>query len=114
MVSIGERVDQAITESAKRNDISKGDEYRKYGISPQKLYAWKCGNENPSANYLQHMALAGYDVNWILTGNGSPCHSEVVRCKDCKHYSKDTLTCGYAIYSSNWYPEDFCSYGERK
>ena len=43
----------------------------------------------------------------------------VVRCKDCKHYEKDTLSCGNILYNScyqvpNWYADDFCSYGERK
>jgi hypothetical protein len=43
---------------------------------------------------------------------------EVVRCKDCKHYKEDTLTCiprlRLAFEHPNYYPEDFCSYGERK
>ena len=44
---------------------------------------------------------------------------EVVRCKDCKHWHKDTVFCGYMSYGEaservNWYADDFCSYGERK
>ena len=43
---------------------------------------------------------------------------EVVRCKDCKHYDKHELTCELIFNpcATNvaWYPEDFCSYGERK
>ena len=43
----------------------------------------------------------------------------VVRCKDCKHWHKDTVFCGYMPYGEaservNWYADDFCSYGERK
>ncbi len=43
---------------------------------------------------------------------------ELVRCRDCKHYRHDSLAC-FLVYSPippspNWYPEDFCSYGERK
>lgn len=42
----------------------------------------------------------------------------VVRCKDCKHYKEDTLTCiprlRLTYEHPNWYPEDFCSYGERR
>ena len=43
----------------------------------------------------------------------------VVRCKDCKHWHKDTVFCGYMSYGEaservNWYADDFCSYGERK
>ena len=44
---------------------------------------------------------------------------EVVRCKDCKHYIKDTMWC--KVNSNprsetyhNWYADDFCSYGERR
>ena len=44
---------------------------------------------------------------------------EVVRCKDCKHWHKDTVFCDYMPYGEaservNWYADDFCSYGERK
>ena len=44
---------------------------------------------------------------------------EIVRCKDCKHWHKDTVFCGYMPYGEaservNWYADDFCSYGERK
>ena len=39
----------------------------------------------------------------------------VVRCKDCKHWCEDTLSCMCGNhYDDNWYAEDFCSYGERK
>ena len=43
----------------------------------------------------------------------------VVRCRDCKHWHKDTVFCGYMSYGEaservNWYADDFCSYGERK
>ena len=41
----------------------------------------------------------------------------VVRCKDCKYYHADTLTCqndGCGAEHPNWYGNDFCSYGERK
>ena len=43
----------------------------------------------------------------------------VVRCKDCKHWHKDAVFCGYMPYGEaservNWYVDDFCSYGERK
>ena len=43
----------------------------------------------------------------------------VVRCRDCKHWHKETLFCDYMPYGEarervNWYTDDFCSYGERK
>ena len=44
---------------------------------------------------------------------------EVVRCRDCKHWHKETLFCDYMPYGEaqervNWYADDFCSYRERK
>ena len=44
---------------------------------------------------------------------------EVVRCRECKHWHKETLFCDYTLYGEaqervNWYADDFCSYGERK
>ena len=44
---------------------------------------------------------------------------EVVRCRDCKYWHKETLFCDYMPYGEaqervNWYADDFCSYGERK
>ena len=43
---------------------------------------------------------------------------EVVRCKDCVYYREEDLLCvGVSCVGdshANWYPEDFCSYGERK
>ena len=43
----------------------------------------------------------------------------VVRCRDCKHWHKDTMFCDYMSYGEaservNWYAVDFCSYCERK
>jgi hypothetical protein len=50
---------------------------------------------------------------------------EVVRCKDCKHYSSDQYGCecglhsekeneDYPAFAVQMLPNDFCSYGERK
>ena len=38
----------------------------------------------------------------------------VVRCKDCRFWHKDTVSCEFVTADTNWYEEDFCSYGERK
>lgn len=48
----------------------------------------------------------------------------VVRCKDCKHFNHKRMECeneaistdheGGAQYSLNFWPDDFCSYGEPK
>ena len=44
--------------------------------------------------------------------------TEVVRCKNCKHYEKDGFSCAMNSKDRgewfNWYEDDFCSYGERK
>ena len=44
---------------------------------------------------------------------------EVVRCKDCVNWHKDTLFCDYMPCGDGqerviWYDTDFCSYGERR
>ena len=43
----------------------------------------------------------------------------VVRCKDCKYYHADTLSCDFTPHAKyyerpNWYEDDFCSYGKRR
>lgn len=48
----------------------------------------------------------------------------VTRCKDCKHFNHKRMECeneaistdheGGAQYSLNFWPDDFCSYGEPK
>ena len=38
---------------------------------------------------------------------------DVVRCKDCRFYEKETVSCSFCTSDANWYEEDFCSYGER-
>jgi hypothetical protein len=50
---------------------------------------------------------------------------EVVRCKDCKHFSEDQYGCkcsfhskkeneNYPAFEVEMYPNDFCSHGERR
>ena len=45
-------------------------------------------------------------------------YAPVVRCKDCKHYSKDGIWCDMNSKDRNewfnWYEDDLCSYGERR
>ena len=38
----------------------------------------------------------------------------IVHCKDCRFWYKNTLSCDFVYTDTNWYEEDFCSYGERK
>lgn len=68
MSDIGDRAYLAICERAKQNGRKKTAEAMKAGVSPTSLFGWEKRNTNPSALALQQMALAGYDVIWILTG----------------------------------------------
>lgn len=59
------------------------------------------------------------DVVEFLNGMSTVDAVSVVRCRDCKHWHKDTVFCDYMLYGEaservNWYADDFCSYGERK
>lgn len=60
------------------------------------------------------------EINSIPAADVAP----VVRCKDCKHFNHKRMECeneaistdheGGAQYSLNFWPDDFCSYGEPK
>lgn len=67
-MSIGERAVQAIREMAAKRNVTPAAECSRLGTNRKALNDWKQRGLNPSAYYLQQMALAGYDVNWILTG----------------------------------------------
>ena len=61
----------------------------------------------------------GYVDAFQITNAPTVDAVEVVRCRDCKHWHKETLFCDYMPYGEahervNWYADDFCSYGERK
>ena len=46
---------------------------------------------------------------------GCDTHLEVVRCKDCKHYTSSSGCIGIMPgYGFDVKPDDFCSYGERR
>ena len=68
--TIGNRAVIAIKDRANKNGISLHQEAKKIGIDARSTTLWS-QNGNPSAYYLQQMALAGYDVIWILTGKES-------------------------------------------
>ena len=68
MESIGERAAQAIRERASQNGTRLEEELKKLGILKKSFEVWECGRFSPSAYFLQQMALAGYDVLYILTG----------------------------------------------
>ncbi len=67
-MTIGERAVQAIRDRTKKNQTTQELECAKLGISSRVFFGWEKQGINPSAYFLQQMALAGYDVIWILTG----------------------------------------------
>lgn len=66
METIGERAAQAIKRRVRYGRIKP--ECDRINIPVGVVYDWANGVTNPSAYYLQQMALAGYDVHYILTG----------------------------------------------
>lgn len=68
MENIGKRAAQAIRERAKQNGTKLEEESLKVDVSRKVMNDWEIRNRNPSSYFLQQMALAGYDVIWILTG----------------------------------------------
>lgn len=66
--SIGERAARAIRDRAKQNRIPLEVEAEKVFVSRKVICDWEVHNRNPQAYFLQQMALAGYDIYWILTG----------------------------------------------
>ena len=65
---IGRRAAEAIRRTANENGTSYGFELDCAGVSREQLYQWEHGKCDPTGILLQRMALAGYDVHYILTG----------------------------------------------
>lgn len=68
METIGQRAAKAIRDRAKESGKLLEEELLDVDVSRRVLCAWENYNRNPQAYFLQQMALAGYDVYWILTG----------------------------------------------
>ena len=68
MRTIGERAAHLIRVKATMKGITIDEECENIGASRKVYRDWrKCGR-NPTGYFLQQMALAGYDVIYILTG----------------------------------------------
>ena len=67
METIGERAVKEIKNRARQNNVSVSKQASELTITSVHISHWKDGT-NPSAYWLQQMALAGYDVFYILTG----------------------------------------------
>lgn len=68
MENIGKRAAKAIRERSQENGTKLEEESMKIYVSRKVMNDWEIRNRNPSAFFLQQMALSGYDVYWILTG----------------------------------------------
>lgn len=67
-MSIGERAAYAVRVMAKQRNTTIDEECWRIGTTRKTLRDWQKRNLNPSAYFLQQMALAEYDIYWILTG----------------------------------------------
>lgn len=65
-MTIGERAALAIKRRVKYGKVKP--ELDRLNITEASYSRWKRGKDNPQSFWLQKMALAGYDVHWILTG----------------------------------------------
>lgn len=70
METIGERAAKEIKKRARANGVSMSKQASEISLTSVHIAHWTDGM-NPSAYYLQQMALAGYDVIYILTGEKS-------------------------------------------
>lgn len=67
-MTIGERAALAIQYRSERIGTSPAKLMEEMGSNRKTLRDWRSQNINPSAYWLQQLALDGYDVIWILTG----------------------------------------------
>lgn len=67
-MTIGQRAAAEIREHAFRKHIKLGQEIANIKGNRNCYRLWKIGRVDPQAFALQQMALAGYDIHWILTG----------------------------------------------
>ena len=65
--TIGGRTCHAIQQRAKEKGCTMGEEMDRMYMNRTTFKHWAT-ERNPSAFFLQQLALNGYDVYWILTG----------------------------------------------
>ena len=65
-LTVGQRASQAIKERVNYGKVKP--ELDRLFIPTSTFYAWELYQRDPQAYYLKQMALAGYDIFWILTG----------------------------------------------
>lgn len=67
-LTIGQRAARAIRERAAATGKSAASIIEAMGANRKTLGDWERRGGNPQAYWLQQLALDGYDVHWILTG----------------------------------------------
>lgn len=65
-LTVGQRLVRAVKERVHYGKVKQ--ELERLQIPQSNFARWKAGNRDPKVYYLTQMALAGYDVYWILTG----------------------------------------------
>lgn len=65
-MTIGERTAQEIKKRVKFGKVLP--ELKRLTIPTECYYRWKRGRGDPQAHYLRILALEGYDIHYILTG----------------------------------------------
>ena len=68
MGEIGRRAAAEIRRTASENDTSYAVELLRIGVFREQLYQWEKDICDPTGKLLRGMALGGYDVRYILTG----------------------------------------------
>ena len=68
MGEIGKRAAEAVRAMASKNDTHIGFELNCIKMHREQLWQWEHNKCDPSVYRLQQMALNGYDVHYILTG----------------------------------------------
>ena len=74
------------------------------------------------SEYIIDMTNSSYkSESGLLCADVSQLREEIVRCRDCKHYTGKKITCGAivlgydcSLLSAVVEPDGFCSWGERR
>jgi hypothetical protein len=74
-MTIGQRAALAIKRRVRFGNVKP--ELDRLTIPHSSYERWKLGKGDPQGYWLQQMALAGYDVHWILTGEARYKVSEI-------------------------------------
>lgn len=65
-MTVGQRAVLAIQRRVRHGKVKP--ELDRLTIPQSSYHRWKSGEQSPQWFWLQQLALAGYDVHWILTG----------------------------------------------